>query len=455
MKISVTGKISNHPRIKNGLCKVISFALCAVISAALLTTSTAAVKVSAAETASELDQFIAGWGEPTEGIGGKAGYIIDFEDYEAETDFTQLEDLKEDWILENATGAHITHIKEENGNKVLQFAPFSQMILMEGITNRYVFSCNANLGGEQGFGIFIRSTGETAINPYFEDDASGHDIKGIGPAGIYIIPNHDILRCYIKYYDEEKSPDANGKYLNNEVIEIKAPDSFFSGYQRLSFADYGNGARVFVNGKFVASFEFSNVVDGYDELLSECRYYSNVAVFDADGNKVGEVQNAMVCADYSVLALGMRIDTAYIDNISITEYEYKIAGIEIDASSKTDYLVGDGYTGGINIVINYENGTKKNVAAAAEALEGFDTSSVGDKKVKVNYKGVEAELTIHVSEPPKPTEEPKATENANTNQNSEEKSKSNKPLTVGLIVGGVLLAAIAVAVILVAKKKKK
>ena len=465
--------------------RIICIVLCAVLAAGALITWTAAdTRANAAETAaeapvaaeneegktlpSELEQFIADWGEPSEGIAGQTEYVIDFEDYDVDTDFSQLEDLLEDWLINNATGDYITKVvADKDGNKYLEFAPFGQMYLSEGITNKYVFSCDVKAPANQGFGIFIRSTGETGINPYFEDDQSGHDIMGIGPSGVYVIPNEKSIKIYVKYYDERKSSDAGKKYLNNKVVTIKSPDSFSSDFQKLTFVDYGSGAKIFINGALAATLEFSDIVDGYDELLSECKYYSHVLVYDNTGKQKAEIKDALVCADYSVLAIGMRINSAEVDNIAITQYENKIESSEVDPASKADYLVGDNYASNINLIVKYDTGATKKVALDAEALEGFDTSAAGDKTVKISYKGLETEFTIHVSEPPepteapqatdaaKPTDAPKTTDNSGSEDDTKQSDSNKKALTVGLIVGGVLIVAIAVAAVILSQKKKK
>ena len=437
------------------LSKVICFVLCAAMAAAtgLAALTAGSTRVEAAESAeegktqaTELEQFIADWGEPAVGLGGKTEYTIDFEDYDEGTDFSQLDDLLEDWSINNATGDHITKVASNGTNKYLEFAPFAQMYLSEGITNKYVYSCDFKAPENQGFGIFFRSSDDIGINPFFEDDQSGLGIMGLGPAGVYIIPNGKTVKIYVKYYDERKPSDAGGKYLNNKSISFKSPASFTEDFQRVSIADYGTGAKVFINGALLATLEYSELVDGYDELLSEQK---------------ADVKNALVCADFSVLAVGMRINSGEVDNIAITQYEEKIAGVEIDSASKTEYLVGDNYASNISLVVTYESGATKKIAVGTEMLEGFDTSAAGEKTVKINYKGFEKELTISVkeapvpTEAPQPTEAPKATDAPKTDNGDETKNSNKKALTIGLIAGGVLIAAIAVVAVLLSLKKKK
>lgn len=475
MKKLTTNEMAAKTKKAAGLNKIICFVLCAAVAAAtgLAALTAGSTRVDAAETAgpagaeegktqaTELEQFIADWGDPVVGLGGQTEYTIDFESYDNDTDFSQLDDLLEDWSINNATAEHITKVVASGDNKYLEFAPFGQMYLSEGITNKYVYSCDFKAPENQGFGIFFRSSDDIGINPFFEDDQSGHGIMGLGPAGIYIIPNGKIVKIYVKYYDERKPSDAGGKYLNNKVITLKSPVSFSEDFQRVSIADYGTGAKVFINGTLLATLEYSELVDGYDELLSEYKYYSNVKVYDAEGKQKADVKNALVCADFSVLAVGMRINSGEVDNIAITQYEEKIAGVEIDSASKTEYLVGDNYASNISLVVTYESGATKKIAVGTEMLEGFDTSAAGEKTVKINYKGFEKELTISVkeapvqTEEPQPTEAPKPTDAPKNNGGEDDRSGNKKALTVGLIAGGVLIAAIAVVAVLLTLKKKK
>lgn len=423
----------------------------------------------AAATQTELEQFVADWGEPYAGAMGVENYTVDFEAFEADTDFSTVEELMEHWILTNATGEYITKVVEDKNGKYLKFAPFAQMYLEEGLTDKYVFSADLKQPANQGFGMFFRSSGEVQINPYFEDDKSGGTgIMELGPNGIYIIPNDKSVKIYVKYYDERKTADKGQKYLNNKVVTLKTSDDFGRYFTTLSIADYGTGAKIFANGALVGTIEFSNIVDGYDELFSEVRYYSTVKVLDNTGKEKATVENALVSADTSVLAFGMRISDASVDNIVISEYQEAITDVKLDGTPKTEYKVGDKFdAAGAVIVTTYESGKTKKVAINESMLEGFDTSEAGEKAVKIKYGDKEFDLNIVVSLPEDPTDAPVSTEQAgaatdapkqtdNSGESSEEKQGPNKPLIIGLIAGGVLIVAIAaVAIILKSKSKKK
>ena len=413
----------------------------------------------------ELEQFIADWGESYAGGMGTKDYTLDFDSYELGTDFSTLEDLMENWVMQNATGDHITKIDGTEENKYLSFAPFAQMYLAEGLTDKYVFSADLKLPANHGFGMFIRTTGETNVNPYFEDDQSGLGIFGIGPNGIFVIPSGKSLKIFVKYYDEKKSVDKGMKYLNNKLVTLKTEQDFSAGLYRISIADYGTGAKIFVEGQLIATLEFSEIVDGYDEMLSEYKFYSNVKVIDNTGKQKAEVKNALVCAETSVLAFGMRINEAIVDNVVISEYQEAITDVSISGTPKTNYTVGDKFdAAGAVIVTTYESGKTKKTAITESMLEGFDTSSAGEKTAKIVFGDKEFELVITVAEPAAPTEAPAPTEAAATGDKAatpkpdDEKTdnkKDNKPLIIGLVVGGILIVAIAVVAILLKAKSGK
>ncbi len=72
-----------------------------------------------------------------------------------------------------------------------------------------------------------------------------------------------------------------------------------------------------------------------------------------------------------------------------------------------DYTVGDAFAGGTLLVI-YSDGSTKEVALTADMLEGFDTSSIGEKQVTVTYEGKTAQIavTVEAAPQPEPTPEP-------------------------------------------------
>jgi len=410
---------------------------------------------------SELEQELATWGEPISGTFGD-GYMIDFENEELDTVINEIGSLSELWVAENATGEHISKIEERLGSKVLHFAPFSRMYTSEGLTNKYVFSSDINMPQNQGFGVFFRSTGEESINPYYEDDLSGLGILGIGPSGIYVTPNGKQIRLMIKYYDQKRNSDRGGRYINNKQIMLNVDCDFDKEFCNISILDYGTGAKIYVAGKLVATLEFADVVEGYDEILSFCKFYSKVTVYDAAGNEKAVVENALTCAEDSTLAFGMRINEAYVDNVSITEYAYAVSEAKLNSNPKTSYYVGDSFDGtGSELAITQENGIVRKVQLSENMLEGFDTATVGDKEVTVlvdGYEGDPIKFTINVAEKPAATEVPAATEaptEAPAQTDDDETSGGVKPLTIGLIAGGVLIVLIVIAAIILTQLKKK
>ena len=73
-----------------------------------------------------------------------------------------------------------------------------------------------------------------------------------------------------------------------------------------------------------------------------------------------------------------------------------------------DYTVGDAFAGGTLLVI-YSDGSTKEVALTADMLEGFDTSSVGEKQVTVTYEGKTAQIAVTVEAAPQPEPAPEPT----------------------------------------------
>ena len=72
-----------------------------------------------------------------------------------------------------------------------------------------------------------------------------------------------------------------------------------------------------------------------------------------------------------------------------------------------DYTVGENFAGGTLLVI-YSDGSTQEVALTADMLEGFDTSSIGEKQVTVTYEGKTAQIavTVEAAPQPEPTPEP-------------------------------------------------
>ena len=64
----------------------------------------------------------------------------------------------------------------------------------------------------------------------------------------------------------------------------------------------------------------------------------------------------------------------------------------------TDYVIGSGFAGGTLIAL-YSDNSSKTVDITAEMLQGFDTSTVGEKAVTVTYEGKTCVFNISVSQP--------------------------------------------------------
>lgn len=447
-----------------GITRAGSITLAVFLAAGLAVTAAGTAGHAYAEervAASDLDRELEKWGDPVSGTFGE-NYMIDFENEEIDTPINEIESLSDLWIAENATGEHISKVEERKDTQALHFAPFSRMYTAEGISNKYAFSADINMPSDQGFGMFFRSTGEESVNPFFEDDGSGLGIFGIGPAGIYLTPNGKQLKLTVKYYDERKNSDKGGKYINNKQISLKVDCNFNDEFCNITVLDDGAGAQIYVNGTLIATLKFEAVVEGYEELLSFSSYFSLVTVYDAAGKEKATVKNALVCADDSTLAFGMRINEAYVDNVSVTEYAHAVSKVELKSEPRTAYSVGDKFDGtGSELDVTLENGAVRKLQLSESMLEGFDTSEAGEKEVKVVYSGYEGDpitFKITVSEKEAATDAPAATDAAAGTAvptDDREESKGVKPLTVGLIAGGVLIVLIAVAAAVLAKFKKK
>ena len=117
------------------------------------------------------------------------------------------------------------------------------------------------------------------------------------------------------------------------------------------------------------------------------------------------------------LAVLAREESVYLlaaFEVSGTVASYRLTDAEAPAVSAVavtgfdlDYTVGDAFAGGTLLVI-YADGSTKEVALTADMLEGFDTSSVGEKQVTVAYAGKTAQIavTVEAAPQPEPTPEP-------------------------------------------------
>ena len=118
------------------------------------------------------------------------------------------------------------------------------------------------------------------------------------------------------------------------------------------------------------------------------------------------------------LAVLAREESVYLlaaFEVSGTVASYRLTDAEAPAVSAVavtgfdlDYTVGDAFAGGTLLVI-YSDGSTKEVALTADMLEGFDTSSVGEKQVTVTYAGKTAQIAVTVEAAPQPEPVPEPT----------------------------------------------
>ena len=118
------------------------------------------------------------------------------------------------------------------------------------------------------------------------------------------------------------------------------------------------------------------------------------------------------------LAILAREESVYLlaaFEVSGTVASYRLTDAEAPAVSAVavtgfdlDYTVGENFAGGTLLVI-YSDGSTKEVALTADMLEGFDTSSAGEKQVTVTYEGKTAQIAVTVEAAPQPEPVPEPT----------------------------------------------
>ena len=194
----------------------------------------------------------------------------------------------------------------------------------------------------------------------------------------------------------------------------------------------------------LAAFEVSGTVASYRLTDAEAPAVSAVAVtgFDLDytvGEEFAGGTLLVIYADGSTKEVGLTadmlegFDTSSVGEKQVTiTYAGKTAQIAVTVEAAPqpepvpeptpepvtvsavavtgfdlDYTVGDAFAGGTLLVI-YSDGSTKEVALTADMLEGFDTSSIGEKQVTVTYEGKTAQIavTVEAAPQPEPTPEP-------------------------------------------------
>ena len=289
----------------------------------------------------------------------------------------------------------------------LRFGPFTQLVSTHRLTGKYVFSTDIKVPNNQYFGVFVRTTGESLNGtPYFEHDGTesngAADNDCIGSTGIYVIPRANKVIVCIKTADGA-APKGIG--TDKTVLDISTDVS--AAFTPLVFEDDGREIGISVGGELVCTVEMSDVTEL--DVMSEYKIFRRAALKDADGNEIKTVENCRICADFSTVAYGMRINSANIDNISITEYEREpevtsaplaIRRVDIKRQpDKSEYLIGEELDlSDTFIEVTYENGVKRDVAVTADMVTGFDSSTLGAKVLTVSYGGTSAAYSVYVVE---------------------------------------------------------
>ncbi len=327
----------------------------------------------------------------------------DFSGLPDKESFLNYEKLKEDWTAEKATDYDAW-----GEGQTLHFSPFTQLISNHRLIGPYVFSTDLKIPGNQFFGVFVRSTGESLSGtPYFEHDgtltAKGEaDNEGLGCTGIYVIPRgKQIILCVKTAAETEKK----GIGTDKTYFDIEA--DFSNDYTNLKFEDDGENIKIYVSDAPVCTVALSDITE--TDFMSSYKLYTKAVIYGADGEEVKTVTNCRICAEYSTVAYGMRISSANIDNIYLCEYEKPAAETEpplairrVDMKTqpeKSEYLIGEELDlSDTYLEITYENGVKEDVKVTEDMVEGFDNTTLGVKLLTVNYGKKSAAYSVKIVE---------------------------------------------------------
>ena len=387
---------------------------------------------------------------------------LDFNDISDTGSFTEYKGFGDDWKAVQATQYET---KGENGT--LHFAPFAELICQRQLTGPYVFESDVKSPGSQFFGVFVRTTGEYLSGvSYFEHDGiktekGEADNEGIGATGIYVIARGKKIMLCIKTAD---GTQPKGMGTDKTLFETGA--NMGEELTRLTFEDDGKEVRILVAGSLVCTVKMSDKTE--NDFMSACRLYTRADLYDADGNLVKTVVNCRISADFSTVAYGMRINSANIDNVSITEYEKEpeettaplgIRRVDIKVQpEKSEYLIGEELDlSDTYLEVTYENGVKEDVKVTADMVEGFDNTSLGVKLLTVNYGKKSAAYSVAVvGEYGTQTETERETIDFDTSPATTAETSSGGANTRILIIVAVIAAVIICAVLLfvIVKGKK-
>ena len=387
---------------------------------------------------------------------------LDFNDLSETGSFTEYKGFGDDWKAVQAT-QYETH--GENGS--LRFAPFAELICQHKLTGPYVFSSDVKSPGSQFFGVFVRTTGEYLSGvSYFEHDGiktekGDADNEGIGATGIYVIARGTKIMVCVKTAD-----GAQPKGIGTDKTMFETGVDMSGDFARLTFEDDGKEVKILVADKLVCTVKMSDLTN--TDFMSGYKLFTRADLYDADGNLTKTVVNCRICAEYSTVAFGMRINGANIDNVSITEYEKEpeetkaplgIRRVDIKVQpEKSEYLIGEELDlSDTFLEITYENGVKEDVKVTADMVEGFDNTTLGVKLLTVNYGKKSAAYSVKVVEEYGiETETEQITIDFDTSPATTEEVSSDganvRILIIVAIIAAVIICAVLLFVILKGKK---
>jgi hypothetical protein len=243
-------------------------------------------------------------------------YEEDFEDH-PEGSFSEIE--IDGWTYEHIGGT-ASNISNESGNHVAKLQIHQDFYTTKPIENAYVWSFDARVTVNKIVGFIVRAHSE---NPYDLNycDPDGSDIEGepeiLGFSGFSFRPVGTTMKMYVKYYDKESE-----NLVSNEVFEFQTANfSNGPGGKLVNFTviDDGKVASIYVDSELMATISFSDIKQ-YENYPGQ--YYSKAIIKDAEGNELGTVDNALI-STRSVLVLTTRLSTIALDNLKLTEYTYE------------------------------------------------------------------------------------------------------------------------------------
>lgn len=181
--------------------------------------------------------------------------------------------------------------------------------------------------------------------------------------------------------------------------------------------------------------------------------YINTRDFNtATGGDVAPEGLAVLAREESVYLLAAFEVSGTVASYRLTDAKAPAVSAVAVTGFDLDYTVGDAFAGGTLLVI-YADGSTKEVALTADMLEGFDTSSVGEKQVTITYAGKTAQIAVTVEAAPAPEPVPEPTpEPEPVPEPSEEDGAAGAWAAFG-IAAAVAVAGWIVAVVFILRRR--